>query len=78
MEVVLDGLQAGKDEWTELKRLSLTGEHNSTTSINYSEHIDLSHTFLAQAPGGNVRATFTVLSGNVFQINGLAFCHSGQ
>ena len=61
--------------WLELKRLSLNGTHNAETSINYSEHIDLGNYLNI---GSSVRATFTVVGGNIFQINGLALCHSGQ
>ncbi len=63
------------EEWIELKKLELTGFHDSQTSINYSEQIDLGSQLQV---GSSVRATFTLVNGNQFQINGLAICHSYQ
>ena len=63
------------EEWIELKKLELSGSHNARTSINYSEQIDLGSQLQV---GSSVRATFTVVQGKQFQVNGLALCHSYQ
>ena len=76
LDLVVEGkLDKDSEEWIELKKVELSGSHNSKTSINYSEQIDLgSHLQV----GSSVRATFTVVQGTQFQINGLALCHSYQ
>lgn len=56
-----------------MKRTALTGFHNSTTSINYSNQVDLGDNLVV---GSSVRATFTLTQGAKFQINGIAFCNS--
>jgi hypothetical protein len=57
----------------ELHRSELEGIHDAQTSINYSHRISLGD-FLVE--GSSVRATFTIIGGNRFQINGLALCSS--
>jgi hypothetical protein len=58
-------------DWGRLHETILEGFHDSKTSINYSYRIDLGDFLQA---GGSIRATFTIISGGVFQVNGLAFC----
>ena len=61
--------------WIELYQTELKGSHNSETSINYSERIDLG-TFLKV--GSSIRATFKIISGEQFQVNGMAVCSSSK
>jgi hypothetical protein len=68
-------VDTNSEEWFEMKRFELSGSHNATTSVNYSEQIDLGSKLQV---GSSVRATFTVLQGAQFQVNGLALCHSYQ
>jgi len=76
LDLVVEGkLDKNSEEWIELKKLELSGSHNSKTSVNYSEQIDLGSQLQV---GSSVRATFTVVQGTQFQINGLALCHSYQ
>ena len=71
----MEGRKESDGDWTELARFDLEGTHGAETSINYSHPVDLGG-FLQK--GASVRATFTVVGGNVFQINGMAFCYSPQ
>jgi hypothetical protein len=57
----------------EAKNVSLVGIHNSNTSVNYWEKIELSSTAL---PGDKVHAKFKMVGGSSFRINGLLFCSS--
>ena len=76
LDLLVEGkLDKTSEEWIQLKKLQLRGSHNSRTSINYSEQIDLGSQLQV---GSSVRATFTVVQGTQFQINGLALCHSFQ
>jgi hypothetical protein len=58
-------------EWVVLHEAILEGFHDSQTSINYSHRTELGN-FLQT--GSSVRATFTIINGARFQVNGLAFC----
>lgn len=60
--------------WTQLHKITLEGTHTAKTSINYSCHLDLGDFFLS--PRSGLRATFALVGGTTFQINGLALCHS--
>ncbi len=76
LELVIEGrVEKNSEEWLEMKKLELSGSHNATTSVNYSEQIDLGSKLQV---GSSVRATFTLLKGTQFQVNGLALCHSYQ
>jgi len=59
-------------EWKVLSTVQLSGLHNSTTSVNYIEKIDLGNNL---EKGDILQATFTLTDGAVFQINGLAVCN---
>lgn len=61
--------------WEEIHRAELDGIHDSETSINYSHRITFGNMMKA---GSSVRATFTIVGGRRFQINGLALCRSSQ
>mmetsp|Transcript_2758 Transcript_2758/g.4109 ORF Transcript_2758/g.4109 Transcript_2758/m.4109 type:complete len:628 (+) Transcript_2758:127-2010(+) len=74
LEVVVDGKE-NKSSWKNLKHFYLSGEHNTTTSINYSHRVDLEDFLQA---GSSVRVTFTLVGGNTFQINGIALCHDAK
>jgi hypothetical protein len=60
------------DDWKELYQSELSGIHDVETSINYSHRINFA---LLQA-GSSLRATFTLVGGSRFQINGMALCAS--
>lgn len=76
LDLVVEGkVDKDSEKWIKLKKLELTGSHNASTSINYSEQIDLGSQLQV---GSSVRAIFTVVLGTQFQINGLALCHSYQ
>ena len=69
----MEGKLHDETEWKELHRAELEGIHDAETSINYSHDVVLGK-FLVQ--GSSVRATFTIIGGNRFQINGIAWCQS--
>ena len=77
LEILVEGKKAdAKDSrWETLHDAYLSGEQTTTTSINYSHHVDLGGFF---QPGSSIRATFTVVGGNIFQINGLSLCYNAQ
>jgi hypothetical protein len=61
---------ATEDEAT---NVTLVGIHDSQTSVNYCEKIELSS---AALPGDKVHAKFEMVGGSSFRINGLLFCSS--
>lgn len=67
-----DGHEQG---WEEIHRAELDGIHDSATSINYSHRINFGNALEAKS---SVRATFTIVGGARFQINGLALCQSSK
>jgi hypothetical protein len=62
-----------EDDDESSKNVSLMGIHDSMTSVNYAEKIQLSS---AALPGDEVHATFQMIGGSSFRINGLLFCSS--
>ena len=75
LDVTISSRASNATDWTEVKRLELTGFHDATTSISYSEQVDLGSSLQV---GNDVQVTFTLVQGEQFQINGLALCHSLQ
>ena len=72
LSLIVEGSDSpNDDDWVNLHQTILEGSHNSQTSVNYSHRIDLGD-FLQV--GSSIRATFTIISGAKFQINGLAIC----
>jgi hypothetical protein len=76
LDLVVEGKVNSNDQtWSQLQKEELTGFHDSQTSINYSLQLDLGSVL---GVGSSVRATFTLVKGAKFQINGIALCHSYQ
>ncbi len=76
LDLVVEGKVNSNDQtWSQLQKEELTGFHDSQTSINYSLQLDLGSLL---GVGSSVRATFTLVKGAKFQINGIALCHSYQ
>lgn len=74
LDLVVERMVEHNDStWTQLQKVELTGFHDSHTSINYSLQLDLGSEIEI---GGSVQATFTLVSGSKFQINGIGLCHS--
>ncbi|EJK43751.1 hypothetical protein THAOC_37773 [Thalassiosira oceanica] len=77
--VTVEGRARGSSDpssWGKIAEFDLPGVHGSETSVNYLHRADLGDTLLVR--GGGVRATFRLVNGTVFQINGLALCRSGE
>jgi len=72
-----DQSTSSSSSWEKLHEFILSGEHNMTTSINYSQRTDLGD-FWQEPQNSSVRVTYTLVSGTTFQINGLALCYSEQ
>jgi hypothetical protein len=69
--LLVEGKQMGDTDWKELHRFELEGTHKAQTSINYSHNVNFEHSL---SEGSNIRAVFTIMNGERFQINGLALC----
>jgi hypothetical protein len=63
--------QSGDTEEEAVEPVTLVGTHNSNTSVNYWEAIQLGKGALV---GDNVHVTFQMVGGTTFRINGLLFC----
>jgi hypothetical protein len=76
LEIVISALSAENgnfSSWQEIHRSSLLGTHNATTSINYIEAVKLPALALNITA---LKATYTIIGGQRFQINGMAFCNT--
>ncbi|CAB9503794.1 expressed unknown protein [Seminavis robusta] len=71
LTVVVEGSAPSAESWEKLNEALLIGSHNSETSVNYSKKINLKK---VMEKGSSIRATFSLVAGRVFQVNGIAFC----